>query len=824
MDINKKNRTDLKLYFVKNAIPTESNFADLIDAMLNQKEDGIAKPAGNPLSIEATGDATSLRKAINFYENFGDLNPAWAVSLNPRVTPGDPTTAKPGFAISDPTGVNRLFIDKTTGNVGIGTIVPQAVLHVEGSELFCGGAVAGFSFANRNAPNNGARVDAPPAGQRWVWYASDKIARLWTNTNGDRLVVDADGKVGIGVPSPAFKLEVSDQIRLRSGGVGSNAGLWLTGPSGNDRAFMGLVSEDQVGFWGGGGRSWGILMDVNNGNVGIGTGTVSPGRALEVSAVDSNTGIKITGTDSQRSWLVGVGVAAGDGKLSFYDYGAAAHRLTIDTNGNVGIGVPSPNLKFEVSDRIRLHSGGVGSTAGLWLTGPSGNDRAFVGLASETQVGFWEGGANTWGLLMDVNNGNVGIGTGTVSPGRALEVSAVDSNTGIKITGTDSQRSWLVGVGVAVGDGKLSFYDYGAAAHRLTIDTNGNVGIGTTSHTAKLYVNNLDNSVGTVLATNYEGPAELRVRSYTTQPANVPSFGIVHAFYDDEHNGFINFWRGAGMNGGFLTFGTSGSERLRIDANGNVGIGAAIPRRTLHVEGLEVHSGGAGAGFSFANRNAPNNGGLNDTGTAGQRWIWYSQDSIARLWTNFAGDRIQVDSVGNLGTHGFPAQPKTKGWAGGIHTWDVEAEGTIWSQSGYQSAPRDVAENFVAGEPLECGDVVALDADIDQVLLSRSANDSSVIGIVSTKPGFLLHSRPEASEEHKHVPIALCGRVPCKVCDENGPISRGDLLVSSSMPGHAMKANSIKVGGKQYYALENVVGKALGKLQSGIGVIDVFVL
>ncbi len=75
MDIAKKSRTELKNFFVKNAIPTESNFADLIDAMLNQKEDGIAKPAGNPLCIEATGDAGSLRKAINFYRKLWRREP-----------------------------------------------------------------------------------------------------------------------------------------------------------------------------------------------------------------------------------------------------------------------------------------------------------------------------------------------------------------------------------------------------------------------------------------------------------------------------------------------------------------------------------------------------------------------------------------------------------------------------------------------------------------------------------------------------------------------------------------------------------------------------
>jgi hypothetical protein len=131
MDIPKKSRAELKAYFVKNAIPTQGNFADLIDAMVNQKEDGVAKPAGNPLCIEAAGDAGGLKKAINFYESFGDANPAWAFSLNPRVAAGDPATSKPGFAISDPAGNNRLFIDRPSGNVGIGTIEPKGMLDVQ---------------------------------------------------------------------------------------------------------------------------------------------------------------------------------------------------------------------------------------------------------------------------------------------------------------------------------------------------------------------------------------------------------------------------------------------------------------------------------------------------------------------------------------------------------------------------------------------------------------------------------------------------------------------------------------------------------------------
>jgi hypothetical protein len=57
--------------------------------------------------------------------------------------------------------------------------------------------------------------------------------------------------------------------------------------------------------------------------------------------------------------------------------------------------------------------------------------------------------------------------------------------------------------------------------------------------------------------------------------------------------------------------------------------------------------------------------------------------------------------------------------------------------------------------------------------------------------------------------------VPCKVSAENGTVRPGDLLVTSSTPGHAMRDEKPEVG--------TVVGKALGTLASGTGVIEVLV-
>lgn len=146
MDINKRNRSELKSYFITNAIPTESNFADFIDGMLNQKEDGIARPPGSPLCIEAAGDDASRKQVLQLYESFGAAAPEWVLSLRPRSNQNEATSARRGLAVSAADGVSRLFIERDSGKVGIGTIEPAARLHVAG-DLRVDGALKVGSIA-----------------------------------------------------------------------------------------------------------------------------------------------------------------------------------------------------------------------------------------------------------------------------------------------------------------------------------------------------------------------------------------------------------------------------------------------------------------------------------------------------------------------------------------------------------------------------------------------------------------------------------------------------------------------------------------------------
>ncbi|MEW2051818.1 hypothetical protein [Streptomyces sp. NPDC005476] len=86
--------------------------------------------------------------------------------------------------------------------------------------------------------------------------------------------------------------------------------------------------------------------------------------------------------------------------------------------------------------------------------------------------------------------------------------------------------------------------------------------------------------------------------------------------------------------------GASGRLRMPTGVTGDLGIGSAQPRRSLHVEGTEVHSGGPGGGFSFADRTAAS-GAFVESPTSGQRWSWYAKDGHARLASG-AADHLVV--------------------------------------------------------------------------------------------------------------------------------------------------------------------------------------
>ena len=140
-----------------------------------------------------------------------------------------------------------------------------------------------------------------------------------------------------------------------------------------------------------------------------------------------------------------------------------------------------------------------------------------------------------------------------------------------------------------------------------------------------------------------------------------------------------------------------------------------------------------------------------------------------------------------------------------LNSGAISSSGTVTGTSfvGIATSARyaDLAENYLADAEYKAGTVVEFGGNTE-VTLSTSSHSTAVVGIVSTDPAYLMNSHLQG----KHVvAVALTGRVPCRV---QGPVAKGTVLVSGTIPGTAMAitADKFKPG--------CVVGKAMEIIDS----------
>jgi hypothetical protein len=200
---------------------------------------------------------------------------------------------------------------------------------------------------------------------------------------------------------------------------------------------------------------------------------------------------------------------------------------------------------------------------------------------------------------------------------------------------------------------------------------------------------------------------------------------------------------------------TAGGEFMRILSNGIVGIGTTTPVGMLSI--------GASSQFQVSSVGAVTTPSITFTGANG----------------------------------GTQTTPWTGVLCGGDYAEAVKAKGSL--------------------KTYEPGDVLVIgDGAEGEVQKSTEPYSTMVTGIYATKPG-VIGRRQTLRSDAEEIPMAMIGIVPTKVIAENGSIKRGDLLVTSSTPGYAMKGTDRK------RMLGAVIGKALGSIDSGTGVIEVVV-
>ena len=289
----------------------------------------------------------------------------------------------------------------------------------------------------------------------------------------------------------------------------------------------------------------------------------------------------------------------------------------------------------------------------------------------------------------------------------------------------------------------------------------------------------------------------------TSSPAGISVFAINDASTGDPIGVFgktVSTFRGIGVRGQAVADSGGGlgvlGEAASPDGVGIVGSNFSDHGNPVAIIG-SVSSNDRGT--AILGRSASSSG--SGVGVEGQA---FSADGVAGAFDNVAG--------GNILT----------GISAGATRFRVDGAGTVFANGGFQPGGADFAESMaVAGDQSKyaAGDLLVIDSTGSRRLaIAQQAYSTLVAGIYSTKPGMVGSTRNADEPRPKsEVPLAVVGIVPCKVTSENGAIEVGDLLVTSSRPGRAMK------GTDRSRMLGAVVGKALEPLAGGEGTIQVLV-
>ena len=597
----------------------------------------------------------------------------------------------------------RLHID-SSGNVGIGLISPAYKLHVLGKAYLedLNGAVinnsgANFGFTALTLHNSGSAISsahnaqilfdinggatnatrAKIIGGKQDTGTSSGYLAFQTLTNGaltEKLFIDSNGNIKIDSSGDGQDIQIlphsansgHGQIYLRGNASGEYSSIKLNHYGYADyvisagQSGLGLFSITKTA-----GGSDGIIIN-STGNVGI--GTTDPQNKLHVYTTSGNNGIVVENASTAN--IAFTGAKNGEATVQIGQFGSSAtgttfgltnsnlsviyttsystthpsalaigtvsnipvviatnntERIRITGTGNVGIGSTNPAQKLDVGGNVRLgtlsaagdftDSGSTG-TRHLTIGADNGGDALLVTHASGYGVGYfgYEAGGDRLIIACDSGGGNnkidFSVNAGTTANGTTDNINgiapamriAASGNVGIgtdnasqklQIYGSDSQYISIISsdsgnTGVLFGDSDRVDSGYilygnssdtlilgtggnisGSGTGKLTILSDGNVGIGTDNPAVKLDV---------------DGSLQLRASgNYTTYATRI--YSRLDSTHCSVIESYLNNSTAFEMMGSYADAGGS-NPRVVISAGGQkVGIGVINPSYNLEVNG-----------------------------------------------------------------------------------------------------------------------------------------------------------------------------------------------------------------------------------------------